>query len=83
MSQITLRSLPKNLEQQVRRMARENQTSLNKMIITLLEKSLGLRGNQQKQRNLSDLSGIWGPDEAEAFKKNTKQFDTIDMEIWE
>lgn len=82
MSQITLRQLPEHLEQQIRQLAVENNTSINKTIISLLQKSLGVPENGQKKRNLSDISGSWDTAEAQAFEKNTKVFEEIDTEIW-
>lgn len=82
MSQITLRKLPENLERQIRRIARETDTSINKTIIDLLKKSLGLQDAENKQRDLSDLSGTWSEEEAREFEENTQVFEHIDQEIW-
>lgn len=81
-SQITLRHLPENLERQIRRLARENNASINKTIIRLLQKSLGIIPDENKQRDLGDLSGKWSNKAAKEFEENTRIFETIDNEIW-
>jgi hypothetical protein len=82
MSQVTLRQLPANLEKQIRRLARENRTSINKTIIRILSQSLGIEAGSSEQRNLDDLSGNWSDEEAREFEGNTRIFDSIDTEIW-
>jgi plasmid stability protein len=83
MSQITLRQIPKDLETRLRAMAQESHTSLNKTIIAILLKALGLSSGGRKKRNLDDLSGSWDSSEAEEFEKNTAVFERIDPEIWQ
>jgi hypothetical protein len=82
MSQITLRKLPKNVEQQIRQIARENNTSINRTIIYLLKKSLGINDSVEKRRDLSDLAGTWNEKDVIEFKENTKMFERVDDEIW-
>ena len=83
MSQITLRQIPKDLETRLRAMAQESHTSLNKTIIAILLKAIGLSSGERKKRNLDDLSGSWDSSEAEEFEKNTTVFERIDPEIWQ
>jgi len=79
MSQITLRKLPENLENQIRKLAQKNHSSLNRTIIELLEKALG---SGIKKRNLSKLAATWSKQEATEFENNTKTFEQIDEDIW-
>ncbi len=83
MSQITLRQIPKDLESRLRTMARENHASLNKTIISILLKALGLSSEGRKKRDLDDLSGSWDSSEAKEFEKNTAIFERIDQETWQ
>jgi hypothetical protein len=83
MSQITLRQIPKELETRLRAMAQDSHTSLNKTIIAILLKAMGLSSGGRKKRNLDDLSGSWNSSEAEEFEKNTAVFERIDPEIWQ
>ncbi len=83
MSQITLRQLPDNLERQIRRLADENNISINKTIIRLLHKALGLTPGEDKKRDLSEISGSWNDAEVREFEENCRIFEKIDDEIWD
>ena len=80
MSQMTIRKIPENLDKQLRVLARTQDISLNKIVIQLLQRALGITGN--KQRDLSDISGTWDKAQYEEFEKNTQVFNEIDNEIW-
>lgn len=83
MSQITLRKIPDVLDKQLRSLAGKNKTSLNKVILSMLLKNLGLSADSDKKRDLSDLCGTWTSTQYDEFQRNTEQFDKIDPEIWE
>jgi len=83
MRQITLRQVPKNIDDLIRVMSKKQNTSINKTIIALLEKALGLKEHSNKKRDLSQLAGTWDKSQSEEFIKNTELFDKIDREIWE
>ncbi len=83
MSQITLRNLPEIINQRIRQLSQESGLSLNKTIIELLGKSLGIRGNNPKQkRDVSKLAGTWSKKDENEFNKNTAVFNNIDQELW-
>lgn len=82
MSQITLRQIPAVLDSQLRSLARKNKTSLNKVILALLMKTMGLSDGSSKKRELSHLCGTWNKVEFAEFMKNTKEFTQIDPEVW-
>ena len=83
MSQITLRQIPDVLNKQLRSLAGKNKTSLNKIVLSLLMKNLGLSANSDKKRDLKDLCGTWTQKQYDEFQKNTEYFSQIDSEIWE
>jgi len=83
MKQITLRQIPKRVEDLIRSISEKQNKSINKTIIILLEKSLGLKNNPNRKRDLSKLSGTWSSNEFNQFEKNTEIFNKIDKEIWE
>ncbi len=82
MSQISLRQIPDNIDKQLRILSRQYKTSLNKTIISLLQKALGLPVNSRKIRDLSDLAGTWDSAQADEFEENARIFEQIDSEIW-
>jgi hypothetical protein len=83
MNQITLRKIPKRVDVLIRSISVKQNKSINKTIIILLEKALGLKDDSNKKRNLSKFSGTWSNAEFDEFEKNTKIFSKIDKEIWE
>ena len=83
MNQITLRQIPENIYKQIRILAKKNNTSINKTIIVLLKKSLGIEDYSDKKRNLSDLAGTWNEYQLDEFNKNIQIFEQIDNEVWE
>ncbi|RLB85297.1 MAG: hypothetical protein DRH26_18430 [Deltaproteobacteria bacterium] len=83
MSQITLRQIPENIDTHIRLMSKQQNKSINKTIIGLLEKALGLKESSKKKRGLSSLAGTWNKSQSEEFIKNSQIFDKIDREIWE
>lgn len=81
MRQITLRQVPENIDILIRVMSKKQNKSINKTIIALLEKALGLKDNSNKKRDLSKLAGTWDKSQSEEFIKNTAIFDKIDREL--
>ena len=82
MSQITLRQIPDVLNTQLRSLASKNKVSLNKTVLSLLMKNMGISVNSSKKRDLADLCGTWSKEQYDEFQKNTEQFSQIDPEIW-
>ena len=82
MKQLTLRNIPEDIEREIRRIARERGTSINKTIRELLGKALGIDRSSGKKRDLSDFSGFWDEEEAKEFEKATEVFEKVDEELW-
>ncbi len=82
MSQITLRKIPSNIEQQIRLISKKNRSSLNQTIIELLEKALGTEGESRKKRDLSKNFDTWNEAEVSQFNDAMKPFEKIDDEVW-
>ena len=83
MQAITLRNIPSDIAQKIRQKAMEQHTSINKAVILLLAESLGLASKRRKRHeDLDSLSGRWGREEAQQFKKALASQRTIDSELW-
>ena len=82
MRQITVRGIPKELEQEIEARARAHGESLNKSVIRLLKQAVGLDRPQKKKRDFSALAGKWGARESSEFERNVRLFETIDEEVW-
>jgi hypothetical protein len=84
--QVTLRNLPPELARAIRRKADEKHTSVNKVVISLLEESAGMRGKKTDKplyHDLDTLAGSWTEEEASAFEKALARQRAIDPELWQ
>ncbi|NJL27911.1 MAG: DUF1491 family protein [Thermoanaerobaculia bacterium] len=78
--QYTLRNVPLDLDQALRRRAEEDHKSLNETAIEALRRAFGLAGKKVKQRDLSDLVGTWVSDpEVDAALAEQRK---IDPDLW-
>ena len=83
--QLTIRSMPNEVEETVRKTAREERISLNKAVIRLLEKAIGLQGpksGREIQDDLDRFCGAWKPEEAADMEKILEEIRSIDKELW-
>jgi len=80
--QITLRQVPDAVERGIRGRARSTGSSLNRVIIDLMEESLKIRPAGKKMRDVSRFAGQWSQEEYDAFSRNTQVFERIDKETW-
>ncbi|MDD5673094.1 MAG: hypothetical protein PHC61_02935 [Chitinivibrionales bacterium] len=84
MSQLTLRQIPRRVEQKLRFNARRSGLSLNKTAVSLLTRALGMEETQhgERKRDLSRFSGAMSNAQLKEFKSNTRSFETVDKELW-
>ena len=86
MKQITIRSIPDAVKKTVQKEAAQKGVSLNKAIISLLERAVGTKVSEKKGRvlygDLYHLAGIWSREEAAEFDKNLKAQRKVDAELW-
>jgi plasmid stability protein len=80
--QITVRSIPEDLQREIQARALARGESLNKSVIRLLRQAVGLDRAEKKKRDLSALVGKWGASEAAEFERNMRAFETIDEDLW-
>jgi plasmid stability protein len=78
--QYTLRNVPVEVDNALRRRAKEEGKSLNEVALEALSEGVGLGPQKLRRRDLSDLAGTWTPD-AE-FKKAIAAQDQIDEDLW-
>lgn len=86
MKAITLRNLPPELTQIIRRKADEQHASINKVVIGLLENSVGVRGKKSEMtlhHDLDALAGSWTREEATAFNGALARQRAIDPDLWQ
>ena len=86
MKQITIRGIPEGVEKVIRKEAVRKKTSLNKALVSLLEKAAGTAAPDRKKpvqyHDLDHLAGLWVREEAAAFDKALDAQRTIDEDLW-
>ena len=86
LKQITLRSIPDEIEAMVKKEAKAKGLSLNKAFITLLEKATGIKTRDKKKKalyhDLDNLSGVWSKNDAAAFDNSLQLQRKVDEELW-
>lgn len=80
--QLTLRQIPEDVEQELRREAARNDTSLNRTAIAALRRGLGLPPPVRRRRDVSELAGKWTNAQAEDFEARLQIFENVDEERW-
>jgi hypothetical protein len=78
--QYTLRNIPKQLDAEVRRRAREERKSMNRALLDALARGVGLQGEPLRQRDLRDIAGTWKKDSA--FDQAIAEQDKVDEALW-
>ncbi len=78
--QYTIRNIPKDLDQMLRKKARQESKSLNAMLIEIIMLGAGLRAEPREYHDLDFLFGSWVEDPE--FDKAIADFEKIDEELW-
>ncbi len=81
---ITLRGVPPDVAQVIRRKVNETGESVNRVVIRLLEEGAGV-GKKQKSvlhHDLDGLIGVWSREEARSFNRALEDQRKIDPALW-
>ena len=81
MKSITLHNIDPTLYNNIKKIAQNNDTSLNKTIKKLLKDSLGLT-LKTKYADFSYFSGKWNQTDQKEFAKTQKMFQTRNKSDW-
>lgn len=78
--QYTIRNVPKNLDQALRRQAHRENKSLNQVVLEALMRALGLMDEPVRHRDLSDVGGTWvdDPETERALAEQRR----VDPDLW-
>ena len=79
---LTVRNVPAELAHALLAEKTRRGESLNKTVIDLLRRSLGLVPDAPYDNGLGRLAGDWSETDLREFERNTKMFDQIDEEPW-
>ena len=84
MSQITIRGLDPVIERKIRRIAKKNGKSLNRVILDMVYQSAGLKIQDRKPaaHSLKKLAGGWSEKDASEFEESIKFCGQVDEEMW-
>jgi len=82
MHQMTLRQVPDALIAEIRKISRNTGHSVNKTVLSVLEKSLGRDECGARKRDLSELAGTWSKEDAENFSRNIRALSVVDEDLW-
>jgi hypothetical protein len=85
MRQITLRIDDPAMEKMLRRKAKDEGKSLNKVALELIRTGAGHGGrikNPPRGASLSEFAGVWTEQEAKEFEEAIRIFEEIDGEMW-
>ena len=83
MKSITIHGIDKETERLVKKRARSEGTSVNKVVKALLAKALGIdKDKQDNQEEFLDLFGIWTEDQEKRFFEGIKDLEYIHPEDW-
>jgi len=85
MKSITIHGLDDDLDQGIRKLAREKGLSLNKTMKELLRKSLGLNRSDRSARRdeFRELCGVLSEEEAQRLQERLAPFSEIDPDDWQ
>lgn len=81
-SSFNLRGIPEDVMALLKREAKRLRTSVNVLILKMIERGLGFSCEKSSYHDLDHLAGSWSSAEKKAFEENTKQFEKIDKELW-
>lgn len=84
MTQITLRISDPEMEQALRRKAKETGKSLNKVVLELLRGGIGLKRDKKKApgASLAEFAGKWTEQDVREFEEAIRSCEQIDEEMW-
>ena len=80
MQQITIRGLEPQIEQEIRKMAKNSHKSINQLIKEIIYKEF--KRAQPPAASLRRLAGNWTKKEAMEFERSISTCEKIDEDIW-
>lgn len=81
-SNFNLRGVPAEVMVLLKREAKRLHTSINTLVLKMIEQGLGFTREKPVHRDLDHLADTWSVAEEKAFKENTLSFEQVDEELW-
>lgn len=83
MKSITIHGVGEDVEKLIRKRAKTEARSVNKVVKELIERSLGLGPRRKDNReDFADLCGVWSKEEAANFLEAVGDLERIDKDDW-
>lgn len=82
MQQITIRGIEPEIEQKIRRIAKDNGQSINQVLKEIIQKEFGMGKLKPRASSLKQQAGGWSPKEAAEFEFSIKSCEQIDEDMW-
>ena len=80
MKTLTIRTVPRELDEALQRERSRRGLSLNQTVIDLLRQRLGV--GVERSNGLARLGGRWTDEEFERFGDSVASFERVDEEVW-
>ena len=80
MKTLTIRNVPRDLDEALQRERTRSGQSLNQTVIDLLQQRLGV--GVARSNGLAQLAGAWTDEEFAQFQEVTAAFERVDEELW-
>lgn len=81
-SNFNLRGIPSEIMALLKKEAKRLHTSVNTLVLKMIEQGLGLTHAKPLHHDLDHLAGSWSKAEEAMFKENIQPFEQIDKELW-
>jgi len=83
MKSITIHGLDEEMEKLIKKRARSERKSINKIVKELLRSALGLGvGKKDNKNEFIDLFGIWTEDDEKSFAEAIKDLELVNPVDW-
>lgn len=79
---LTIRQVPRRLAEALDRQRRQTGESLNRTVLTLLARSLGVDGQGPRRNGLAKLAGTWTAGDQRQFDEAIAPLERVDDEMW-
>jgi len=85
MAQITIRGLDPAIEREIRKIAKKNGTSLNRVVMDMVYRQTGFNNKDKRPTgdSLKKLAGGWSKKDASEFLESIKSCEQIDEDMWQ
>lgn len=82
MNQITVRGIDPEIEQKIRKMARDRRQSINHILIEIIRQKFQSKKKNPPADTLKNLAGGWSRQDALTFLNSISPCEQIDQEMW-